>query len=158
MPGDIVILEAGNKVPADLRLIETQQLRINEALLTGESRSVNKNCARVALNSSLGDQVNLAFSASQVSSGRWVAIVVATGIHTQIGKIAKVIAHEVKLVAPLVVRMEHFTQQLSIMVLTLCCVFMLLALWRGFSFHEVFFLAIALAVSAIPEGLPNAMC
>lgn len=157
VPGDIVILEAGNKVPADLRLIEAQQLRINEALLTGESSSVNKNCARVALNSLLGDRANLAFSASQVSSGRGVAIVVATGIHTQIGKIAKVMAHEVKLVAPLVVRMERFTQQLSIMVLTLCCVFMLLALWRGFSFQQVFFLSIALAVSAIPEGLPIAI-
>lgn len=157
VPGDIVVLEAGNKVPADLRLIEAQQLRINEALLTGESSSINKSCATVALNLTLGERVNLAFSASQVSSWRGVAIVIATGIHTQIGKIAKVMAHEVKLAAPLVVRMERFTQQLSIMVLTLCCVFMLLALWRGFSFQQVFFLAIALAVSAIPEGLPIAI-
>lgn len=157
VPGDIVILESGCKVAADLRLIEVSNLQIDEAILTGESSSVTKSTNHLDANLSLAERVNIAFSGSSVNSGSGLGVVVATGMHTQIGKIAKVIAHETKLLPPLVVRMERFTQQLSIIVLGMCLLFMLLALWRGFSFMEVFFLSIALAVSAIPEGLPIAI-
>lgn len=155
--GDIVILTAGNQVPADLRLITANQLTINESLLTGESQSINKQCEVLSGELPLGDRRNLAFSGSQVTAGQGVGVVVATGVTTQIGMIAQAILHEDALQPPLVVRMERFTRQLALIVLLLCVVFGVTAFLKGFVWHEVLFLSIALAVSAIPEGLPIAI-
>jgi magnesium-transporting ATPase (P-type) len=155
--GDIVILTAGNKVPADLRLLETNQLKINESLLTGESQSILKNHSVLAGELAIGDRVNLAYSGSQVNYGQGVGVVVACGMTTQIGMIATAILHEEGLPPPLVVRMERFTRQLAVIVLLLCIVFAVVAIFRGFVWHQVLFLSIALAVSAIPEGLPIAI-
>lgn len=155
--GDIVILTAGNKVPADLRLIETHQLKINESLLTGESQSIVKHSQVLSGELALGDRINLAYSGSQVNYGQGIGVVVATGMATQIGMIATAILHEESLPPPLVVRMERFTRQLALIVLSLCVIFGIAAIYRGFVWHEVLFLSIALAVSAIPEGLPIAI-
>lgn len=155
--GDIVILTAGNKVPADLRLLETNQLKINESLLTGESQSIIKHPQILSGELALGDRVNLAYSGSQVNYGQGIGVVVAIGMATQIGMIASAILHEEALQPPLVVRMERFTRQLAVIVLLLCVVFGVAAIYRGFVWHEVLFLSIALAVSAIPEGLPIAI-
>lgn len=155
--GDIVILTAGNKVPADLRLLETNQLKINESLLTGESQSIVKHPQALSGELALGDRVNLAYSGSQINYGQGIGVVVATGMATQIGMIATAILHEEALQPPLVVRMERFTRQLAVIVLLLCVVFGIVAIYRGFVWHEVLFLSIALAVSAIPEGLPIAI-
>lgn len=155
--GDIVILTAGNKVPADLRLLETHQLKINESLLTGESQSIVKHSQVLSGELALGDRINLAYSGSQINYGQGIGVVVATGMATQIGMIATAILHEEALPPPLVVRMERFTRQLAIIVLLLCVAFGIIAIYRGFVWHEVLFLSIALAVSAIPEGLPIAI-
>ena len=158
VPGDIVLLESGDRVPADMRLITENNLEIDESLLTGESSSVVKN-AGVILDeeTNLADRANMVFAGSLVVRGRAHAVVVTTGLLTELGNIAASVLGKSSNKAPLLVRMEKFTHRVAIIVGVAAIMMSAIALMRGMPINEVFLLAVALAVSAIPEGLPVAL-
>jgi len=157
VPGDVVLLESGDKVPADLRLVQVNNLTIDESFLTGESLASVKNLELQKREVPVNDRHNMGYAGSTVVSGRGVGLVVATGKYTEVGKIARTVAEEAGAKPPLVQRMEKFSHQISIIVLAFAAVLGLLAFGRGMVFDEVLLLVIAMAVSAIPEGLPVAM-
>lgn len=159
VPGDIVLLESGNKVPADIRLLEVGELLVEEALLTGESVAVSKNTAPLTGGKDLpiGDTLNMVFAATTVQKGRGTGVVAATGKHTQIGKIADSLRVTEQVKPPLVARMESFSKKVSIIVLVMCALLGVLGYVKGMPVHDIFFLMVAVGVSAIPEGLPVAL-
>ncbi|MBA4446982.1 HAD-IC family P-type ATPase, partial [Cylindrospermopsis raciborskii CS-506_C] len=151
---DIVVLEAGNLVPADLRLIETNALKIDEASLTGESHSIEKLIHPLHGNDlSLGDRVNLAFKGTYVTYGRGKGVVVATGMNTELGQIARML-QEHETATPLQVRMTDFSKKLSVFILLLCGLLFLVGYLRGEDWLKMLLTALSLAVAAIPEALP----
>lgn len=157
VPGDIVELESGVLVPADLRLLETSGISADESLLTGESLAVEKNGATIlAEGASLGDRVNLAHAGSMILRGRGFGVVVATGRETEIGRIAASLT-DIESAPPLVLRLRRFSATAGIVVVTAVLVFAAVQLWLGAPLAEIFFVSVALAVSAIPEGLPIAI-
>ena len=157
VPGDVVLLEEGNRIPADLRLFEAHNLTIDESLLTGESQSVAKQTERLPEHLPLSERSNMAFAGSMVSSGRSSGVVIATGLRTEVGQIAKAVTLAETTKPPLLIRMEGFARQISYLVLGFIGVLAAISIAKGLSSAEVFFMAVALAVSAIPEGLPVAM-
>jgi magnesium-transporting ATPase (P-type) len=158
VPGDVVVLESGSKVPADLRLIVSQGLDIDESLLTGESLPVHKD-PEVTLNPevSLGDRRNMAFAGTLVTRGRGRGVIVATGLATELGRLASALLGEHGAKPPLIQRMETFTIGIAIAVMAAVLMIFAVELGRGTPLFDIFFLAVALAVSAIPEGLPVAL-
>jgi len=157
VPGDVVLLESGDKAPADLRLVQVNNLAIDESFLTGESIAATKKLDLLERDAAVGDRRNMAYAGSTVVSGRGVGLVVATACYTEVGKIARTVAEEEGAKPPLVLRMERFAHQISFVVLAFAVLLGLISLVRGMPFYEVLFLMIAMAVSAIPEGLPVAM-
>jgi magnesium-transporting ATPase (P-type) len=157
VPGDIVFLESGSRVPADLRLITIKNLAIDESLLTGESQAVTKNSLPLEGERPLAERSNMTFAGSTVASGRGTGVVIATGLSTELGQIARAVTETELTKPPLVIRMERFARQISYIVLGFVALLALISLTRGAPYIEVFFMAVALAVSAIPEGLPVAM-
>jgi Ca2+-transporting ATPase len=155
VPGDVVLLEAGNVVPADLRLIETAQLRCAEAALTGESQPVDKRTEALPdIRLPLGDRASMAWKGTLVASGRGVGLVVATGLATELGRIARLLdsAEEVK--TPLQKRLARFGARLAWAVLGICAIVFVAGLLRGEPPALMFLTAVSLAVAAIPEALP----
>jgi magnesium-transporting ATPase (P-type) len=157
VPGDIVLLESGNRVPADLRLLHCNQLYIDESLLTGESVAIEKIVDLEDETTALADRKNMAFAGSTVTSGRGMGIVVQTGYHTEVGNIAHTVSISDSLKPPLVIRLEKFAKHVSWVVMASILVLWLIGVFKGIPHQELFFLAVALAVSAIPEGLPVAV-
>jgi len=155
VPGDVVLLETGDYIPADLRLIESVNLKVEEAALTGESVPVEKN-AEVLFKDEigLGDQINLGFMSTLVTYGRGKGIVVATGMETIIGKIAEMIQSVEEEVTPLQRKLAEFGKLLGIVCLVVCAIVFVMGLLRGEPLIEMFMTAVSLAVAAIPEGLP----
>ncbi|MDZ4319094.1 MAG: cation-transporting P-type ATPase [Phenylobacterium sp.] len=154
-PGDIVLLEAGEKVPADLRLLETAGLRIEEPILTGESVPVDKRTAAVAPAAAIGDRANMAFSGTLVAAGTGRGVVVATGPSTEIGRISGLLSTVETLTTPLVRQMDGFARWLTILILLIAAVLLAYGYFVGrMPFDEMFMIVIGLAVAAIPEGLP----
>lgn len=154
VPGDIVLLESGEKIPADLRIISANSLTIDESIITGESVAVNKNTMEAERDAELTQRHNMAFAGSMVNSGRGVGIVVGTGLNTEIGKLAEAITQLETTQTPLVKRFEQFSKEISIVVLVVCCLLGIMEIFRGKPLQDVVYLAIALAVSVIPEALP----
>lgn len=155
VPGDVVLLEAGNVVPADLRLVETAQLKIDEALLTGEATTIEKSTSSLASDTlPLGDRFNMAFKGSTVTYGRAVGIAVATGMGTELGKIAELLDSGEELKTPLQKRLTSFGRRLGMAVLAICAIIFTAGILRGESLMQMFLTAISLAVAAIPEALP----
>ncbi len=153
-PGDVVLLEAGNAVPADLRLIETHSLRIDESALTGESAPVDKTDRTLQeQDAPLGDRFNMAYKGALVTHGRGKGLVVATGMDTEIGKIARML-QENEAATPLQQRMSDFGRKLSYGVLAICALLFGAGLLRGEAPVNMLLLSISLAVAAIPEALP----
>jgi Ca2+-transporting ATPase len=154
VPGDLVILESGNAVPADMRITESINLKIEEASLTGESHPVDKITASLeVIDLPLGDKKNMAFKGTFVSYGRGSGIVVATGMQTELGRIAKML-QEKESSTPLQIRMMAFSKNLSILILFLCTLFFVAGWIRGEHLITLVLTSISLAVAAIPEALP----
>ncbi|HXR80231.1 MAG TPA: HAD-IC family P-type ATPase, partial [Saprospiraceae bacterium] len=154
VPGDSIVLEAGNAVPADVRIIESNGLKIEEAALTGESQAIDKIIIPLEKdNLPLGDQLNLAFKGTFVANGRGKGIVFATGMKTELGRIAGMLQEEETL-TPLQHRMASFGKKLSVIVLILCVVFFVAGWLRGEDLVKMTLTSISLAVAAIPEALP----
>lgn len=155
VPGDIVYLEAGRQVPADLRLLSAASLRMEEAALTGESVPIEKNPDFTATKPiSLGDSVNMAFMSTNVIYGRAEGIVTATGMNTEIGKIARSIKHAGTEPTPLQKRLADLGKLLSIVAVVLCIALFVIAILQKRNLPEMLITAISLAVAAVPEGLP----
>lgn len=155
VPGDIVILEAGDIVPADIRIIESYNLQVNESILTGESVPVDKN--NKVLNSTkipIQEQSNTLFKNTQITNGKAKGIVISTGMNTEIGKIASLLQQEEKDITPLQKRLERFGKKLTIIILFLCVIFFLIGFLKGEDFITIILTSISLAVAAIPESLP----
>lgn len=157
VPGDIVLLESGARVPADLRLLNVRGLAIDESLLSGESQAVQKQTEAVGPDCPLNERSSMAFAGSNVAQGRGTGVVVATGTRTEVGHIATAVAETAGSKPPLVIRMERFARQVSYLVLAFVTLLGAVAIWQGIAFNDVFLMAVALAVSSIPEGLPVAM-
>ncbi|OIP39150.1 hypothetical protein AUJ95_05860 [Candidatus Desantisbacteria bacterium CG2_30_40_21] len=155
VPGDIIVIEAGAIIPADLRLIETGRLTIEEASLTGESVPISKNAAiTYEKEIPLGDQKNMAFMSTVVTAGKGLGIAVNTGMQTELGKIAHMVQSVGKETTPLQKRLERFGKGLVYICLAICAIVFVMGIMRHEPFMEMFLTSIALAVSAIPEGLP----
>lgn len=157
VPGDIVLLESGNRVPADVRVVDANALRVEEGILTGESVPVNKEPAPVPVGTALAERGSMAFAGTLVASGRGVAVVVATAGDTEVGAIARQMEAVDPQPPPLILRMRRFAHVVGVVVLGVSAVVILLGVARGQPLAEVLLGAIALAVSAVPEGLPIAL-
>ena len=155
VPGDIVLLDAGDYIPADGRLIETASLKIQESALTGESVPVDKHSQEIDLEEvPLGDRKNLMYMSSVVTYGRGKAVVTKTGMDTEIGKIAHMIQQSEAIQTPLQKRLEELGKLLGIAALAVCAIMFLVGVLQGRDVFGMFMTAVSLAVAAIPEGLP----
>ncbi|WP_187260586.1 cation-translocating P-type ATPase [Pontibacter beigongshangensis] len=157
VPGDVVLLKSGDRVPADLRLVEVKSLKVDESALTGESVATEKSQAAVEADTVLGDRVSLAYATTSVTFGTGKGVVIATGDTTEVGKISESISSAVDLETPLTKQISHFSQILLYAILGLSALCIAIGLVRGQEFTEIFMAAVALAVGAIPEGLPAAI-
>ncbi len=158
VPGDIVLLEAGDRVPADLRLVRARNFRIDEAILTGESVPVDKGTVAVAAGAALGDRLSMAFSGTFVTAGQATGVVVSTGAATELGRISTLIGAVEQLATPLVRQMDQFARQITVAVLAVSVLMLAYAvLVQAYSLDDGFMVVVGLAVAAIPEGLPAVM-
>lgn len=158
VPGDIIVLNSGDKVPADVRLISTRNFRVEESALTGESVAVEKNTDPVDENSVPGDQICMAFSGTSVVYGVAQAVVVETGSSTELGKIKQMMSDVEKITTPLLRQIDDFGKILSMIILGVTGLFFAIGyFFRDYSLDELFLAVISLAVAAIPEGLPAIM-
>ncbi|MDP1627235.1 cation-transporting P-type ATPase [Parvibaculum sp.] len=158
VPGDVVMLEAGDRVPADLRLVKASNLRIDEAALTGESVPVDKATAPVDGSAALGDRTAMAYSGTFVAAGQGAGIAVGTGAQTELGRISSLLGEVETLTTPLTRQMDQFARQIAVVVLALASfVFLYAALGSTYTLSESFMILVGLAVASIPEGLPAIM-
>ncbi|WP_178917886.1 HAD-IC family P-type ATPase [Natronomonas gomsonensis] len=157
VPGDIVLLESGDIVPADLRLIETTDLQLDTAILTGESVPVSRSTDPVEAEHTVVDRRNMAHMGTSVASGRGVGVVVATGEDSQVGTIAGQVRETERVATPLQTRMHRFGNRISVAILAIAVGLVVIGVWQAIPLADVFLLAVATAVSAIPEGLPVVM-
>ncbi len=157
VPGDIVLLESGSKIPADIRLIEIKDLKVDESMLTGESLPVLKNTELHNQDIILNDRQNMAYSGTFVTYGRAKGVVVATAEHTELGKIAHLIDNTTQMQTPLTKKISAFSKVLLYVILTLAAFTFIIGVLREQSSVETFMASVALAVGAIPEGLPAAV-
>jgi Ca2+-transporting ATPase len=155
VPGDVVLLEAGNAVPADLRLFDIAQLKVDESTLTGESVTVAKHPhVLTAAAHALGDRLNMAFKGTVATHGRGRGLVVATGRTTELGKVAELLGQDLDRSTPLQKRLAAFGKRLALVILGICMVIFSVGVLRGESVMQMVLVAVSLAVAAIPEALP----
>lgn len=158
VPGDIVFLKSGDKIPADLRLVEAKDFRVEESPLTGESSAVEKNTAPVEASAIIGDQLSMAFSGTVVVYGKATGVVVRTGAETELGRINQMISSVEHITTPLLKQIEAFSKWLSLVIVLFAGAFALFGyFFRNYALPELFLAAIGLIVAAIPEGLPAVM-
>ncbi len=155
VPGDIVLLESGDKIPADLRLVEAKNLRTEEAALTGESVPADKSIDPVSVNATVGDRECMAFSGTMVVSGRATGVVVATGNETELGRINQLLAGVSTLETPLLRQIKKFGYAITAVIAVVGALVFAYGKWvKGMDFVELFQAVVGIAVSVIPEGLP----
>jgi len=154
VPGDVVMLASGDKVPADLRLVNSRNLQVDESALTGESVPVEKSTAPLQPDAPLAERFNMAYAGSFVTFGQGSGIVVATAGNTEVGRISQTIEQRTNLSTPLTRKFDKFSKTLLYVILGLAALTLAVGLGQGQTFAEMFEAAVALAVSAIPEGLP----
>jgi len=157
VPGDIVLLEAGDKVPADLRLLRCHELQADEAMLTGESLPVEKHARTLETDTVLADRRNLAWSGTLVTRGSGLGVVVGTGLDTETGRISDLVASAPDLSTPFTRKIAHMSQALLWVILALAALTFAVGWLRGQPAIDMFMAAVAMAVGAIPEGLPAAV-
>mgnify|MGYP005839557443 CR=1 FL=1 len=158
VPGDIVHLASGDRVPADLRLLEVKSLRVMEAALTGESLAVDKQVEAVAADTALGDRASMAWSGTLVTYGQAIGVVVATGATTELGRISTLLASVEQITTPLLRQMAHFGRWLAAIILFVSAGVFAFGVWiRHYAASDMFLAAVGFAVAAIPEGLPAIM-
>lgn len=157
VPGDIVLLSSGDKISADLRLIEANNLTIDESVLTGESTSVTKTSSTINKDVILAERKNMAYAGTSVLSGRGIGIVTATGLNTELGEIAKKVNTAKDTKSPLTIRMEKFSKQITFLVIAMAILITIVLYSKKTSGSEIFLSVIALSVSAMPEGLSLAL-
>jgi len=158
VPGDIVLLQSGDKVAADLRLIQHKGLQVQESALTGESVVVEKGTNAVPVESVLGDRLCMAFSGTLVTHGQGTGVVVATGAQTELGKISKMVSEVESETTPLLRQIAHFGRWLTFVIAVISVATFAFGVWiRDYSMTDMFLAAVSLAVAAIPEGLPAIM-
>ncbi|MDQ6966078.1 MAG: HAD-IC family P-type ATPase, partial [Mariprofundaceae bacterium] len=157
LPGDIVLLKSGDKVPADLRLLRVRELQIDESALTGESLPVHKQTAPLGRDTAISDRLNMAYASTLVTHGQATGLVIATGDATEIGHVQALISNTEQLATPLTRKIAEFSNVLLYVILALAALTFAVGMLRGESWFEMFMAAVALAVGAIPEGLPAAM-
>lgn len=155
IPGDIVKLEAGDVVPADARVIESYSLQVNESALTGESNSIEKNTDKIDSDCALGDRLNMVYSGSLVTYGRAVVVITATGMDSELGKIATMMNQTKERKTPLQRSLDDFSKKLSIIIMIICVVVLGISWYNMGSFMDALLFAVALAVAAIPEALSS---
>ena len=155
--GDIFYLESGDKVSADARIIECNNLSINESMLTGESNAIFKNSSKMKENKSISESVNMVYAGTSVITGRAKCIAVGTGSNTEIGRIATTVIDTKNEDSPLTIRMNKFTKQISIAIVCVSIVLLISLYIKGAELKEMFLSVVALSVSAMPEGLPLAL-
>lgn len=155
VPGDIVLLDTGDRVPADLRIVRARGLTIDEALLTGESVASEKRDSAVAAVASLGERQSMAFSGTLVATGQATGVVIATGVHTQIGRISDLVRSVEELTTPLLRQINRFARRFTaLMLVGAALLFLFATLVRDYDWSDALIAVVALAVGAIPEGLP----
>ncbi len=158
VPGDFVFLESGDKISADLRIIEAHNFTVDESILTGESLAVNKTKDKLPEKKlPIQEQSNMLFSGTSVVTGRAKAIVVATALNTELGQIADTINNTKETKSPLTIRVEELSKQISILIIIIAIIITILLVSKGIPANEIFLSVVALAVSAMPEGLPLAL-
>ncbi len=157
VPGDIVLLESGDHIPADIRIINTSNLQVDESILTGESTSVSKISDKLKKEVPLTEISNMLFAGCSVVTGRCLGVVLTTGINTVIGNIFDTVSKMKEEKSPLTIRMEKLSNQISIMVIIVGFIIAMVLKTKGLSGSEIFMAVVALSVSAMPEGLPLAM-
>jgi len=157
VPGDIVLLQSGDKVPADMRLISSRDLQVDESALTGESVAVEKDTSQLPHDTILADRKNMVYGSALVTYGQAVGVVVAIGDNTEVGRISELISSTQELKTPLLAKIEDFSKVLLYLILGLALATFVVGMLRGQSAFDMFMAAVALAVGAIPEGLPAAM-
>lgn len=158
VPGDIILLEAGDKVPADLRVVEARGLAAQEAILTGESLPVEKDHSPVAAEAALGDRRSMLWSGTLITQGTARGLVVATGADTEIGRVGGLLAGVEQLTTPLVAQMDHFARWLSFFILLCAALLLIYGYFVGhMPFADLFMAVVSVAVAAVPEGLPAVM-
>ena len=155
VPGDIVLLASGDSLPADVRLIEARNLRVDESALTGESVPVDKDIAPVAADAAIGDRLCMGYAGTLVNQGQARAVVVATGTNTEVGRIGRMLESVESATTPLLEKMAAFGRRLTLVILgAAAALFAFGILVRGMDTAEIFMAAVGLMVAAIPEGLP----
>ena len=157
LPGDIVLLQSGDKVPADMRLLSARNLRADESALTGESVPVEKSHETLADDAVLADRKNMAYGSALITYGQAMGIVVAIGDNTEVGRISSLISATTELETPLIRKISEFSKVLLYVILLLAAATFGIGLLRGASAFDMFMAAVALSVGAIPEGLPAAL-
>ena len=155
VPGDLVVIEPGDRVPADIRLVRVKGLRVQEAALTGESVPVDKMVDAVASDAPLGDRLSMAYAGTLVAAGQGSGVVVDTGLRTEIGRISGMLTEVHTLTTPLLRQMDVFARLLTGAILVVACLVFAFGVWlRDFAPVDMFMVVVGLAVAAIPEGLP----
>lgn len=155
--GDIVLIEPGDKISADLRIINSYNLTADESVLTGESLNVEKNNTKISKEVTISDQKNMLFAGTSIITGRAEAIVVKTGKETEIGQIANKVVNTKETKSPLTIRMEKFSKQITMLIIVAAIIIAVTLYLKGIELSEIFLSVIALSVSAMPEGLPLAL-
>lgn len=156
VPGDIILLESGNLVPADARLLTTVGFKTDESSLTGESSSVEKSASKIFPEATpLGDRTNMVYSSSIVTAGHGTAVVTATGMNTEVGKIASMILTTESIETPLQKRLANAGKVLAILVLSICAILFFVGIFQGIPIITMFMTSVSLAVASIPESLPS---
>ncbi|MFN7130717.1 MAG: HAD-IC family P-type ATPase, partial [Myxococcales bacterium] len=154
VPGDVVLLASGDRVPADMRLLETKNLQVEEAALTGESVPVGKALPPVDPSAELGDRTSMVFGGTVVTSGAAKAVVVGTGGNTELGRISHLLESALELQTPLTKQLQWLGRVIAFAIVAISAVLLPVSLWRGYGGVDAMLVAITLAVAAIPEGLP----
>lgn len=155
VPGDVLRLPEGAKVPADCRLLESFSLQVDEAALTGESLPTEKDAkVIVASEAPLAERSNCVFMGTTVRRGRGTAVIIDTGMRTELGKIAGLVQSIGEPPTPLQVKLDHLGKRLGLLALAVCLLVLVSGLWRGMAWSDIFLISVSLAVAAVPEGLP----